>query len=351
MTNRLYVNARFLTQPITGVQRYGIEISQELKNMDSSIVFLSPQNILHEDLANKLGAIRFGRFSGHLWEQYELPQYLKHCDAALLINFGSTAPLFYSNKISTIHDVAFERYPKSFSWQFRSFYKFLIPRVARSSRIIITVSQFSKAELCGLYSLDSSKVEVIYNATSSFFRRVHKKSDEPYILAVSSLSYQKNFHRLIDAFIALKDQVHKLYLVGGVNRNFADTELIRKIDSNPRIKLLGRVSDDQLVDLYSNAAIFVYPSLYEGFGIPPLEAQACGCPVIVSRAASLTEVCQNSVLYCSAHDVSDIANKIDTLLGRPDIREKLIEDGYKNINRFSWKNSASKLFEIIKRFQ
>lgn len=111
--------------------------------------------------------------------------------------------------------------------------------------------------------------------------------------------------------------------------------------------MLGRVTDEQLISLYSGAEAFIYPSFYEGFGLPPLEAQACGCPVICSNAASLPEVCGDSALYFSPHDTSDIADKIDLLLSRPEIAEDLINKGYKNIQRFSWEESARRLLTII----
>lgn len=341
------VNCRFLTQEITGVQRYGIEICLALKKMNSSITFISPKNILHKDLAEELGVFTYGVFTGHLWEQLELPRYLKSRGSPLLLNLGNTAPLLYSNKISTVHDVAFERYPKSFSWQFRFFYQFLIPRVVRTSKRIFTVSEFSKKELCEFYNIEPSSISVVYNAVSSAFEKDSKPFGGTYILAVSSLSYQKNFHGLIKAFLSIKNQAHNLYLVGGFNRNFADPTLIKIVDANPRIHFMGRVPDEELAELYRGASCFVYPSFYEGFGIPPLEAQACGCPVIVAKAASLPEVCRDSALYCSPHDINDIAEKIELVLSSPDISRRLISDGYDNIQRFSWKKSAQKLLEAI----
>ena len=144
---------------------------------------------------------------------------------------------------------------------------------------------------------------------------------------------------------------HKLFIVGEINKNFANAELIGKIESDSRIKMIGRVSDSELVTLYSGASAFIFPSFYEGFGIPPLEAQACGCPVISSHAASLPEVLKDSVIYCSPHDTVDMANKIDLLLSSPDLRTELINKGYENIRRFSWEKSATKLLESIKELE
>lgn len=345
----IFVNARFLTQPITGVQRYGIEISRELKKQNPNIKFICPNNIIHHDIAKELDAVPVGKLKGHAWEQIELPYYLKRSKKPLLINLANTAPILYTNKVSTIHDIAYEKFPENFSWQFRSLYKFLIPKIISSSLKIFTVSEFSKSELCSLYATPQENVTVITNASSSIFQRNSSTEPRPeYILAVSSLTYQKNFSGLIDAFNNLSNQRCELLLVGSINRNFAPPTLLKKIDSNPRIKFAGRVTDSELVDLYSGAKAFIHPSFYEGFGIPPLEAQACGCPVICSSIASLPEVCGDSALYFDPYNTSDITNKIDSFFLDPRISERLILQGYKNIKRFSWESSASKLLSSIK---
>lgn len=343
-----YVNARFLTQPITGVQRYSFEISLQLRKLMPEIKFVAPHNIIQHEAAEELGVERMGKRNGHAWEQLDLPVYLRSKGSPLLVNLANTAPLLYGNKISTLHDIAFVRYPGNFSWKFRLAYQLATPRIIKTSKKTITVSEFSKQEICAVYKMPPGRVVVVPNAVSGAFHRQQGAASEPYLLAVSSLNQQKNFHGLIDAFGLLKKTSHKLYIVGALNKNFADPELVKKIESDSRIKLLGRVTDEQLVSLYSGAAAFIYPSFYEGFGLPPLEAQACGCPVICSNAASLPEVCGDSALYFLPHKISEMAEKIDFLLSQHDIAEELIVKGYKNIQRFSWAESARKLFDIIK---
>ncbi len=346
---RVVVNCRFLSQPMTGVQRYAAEICKELKNIYSDILFITPPNVLHDSIASDLNAQIVGAHEGHMWEQWDLPRFLNHSGSPLLINLANTAPIFYKNKISTIHDVAFERFPESFTRSFRVAYKFAIPKIIRSSRSVITVSLFSKKEISLIYGTRPEAISIIPNAASDVFARSNAKTAESYILAVSSISAQKNFSGLIDAFSKLKQSSHKLYIVGSLNRSFSGTGIEQKINSDCRIKLLGRVTDEELVDLYSGATAFIYPSFYEGFGIPPLEAQACGCPVLVSRAASLPEVCGDSALYCDPYDTNDIADKISFLLSDPGLCETLRLRGYENAKRFSWEQSASRLLEIAKR--
>lgn len=343
----LVVNARFLTQPLTGVQRYSLEISKALKSIDPSIRFVAPKNILDTQTASELNVELIGSRTGHIWEQYDLPKYLNSCGRPTLLNLANTAPIAYSKKISTLHDIAFERYPESFSWRFRKAYQLFIPIILNTSLKIITVSEFSRKEISSFYSINNSKICVIPNAVSGNFTKTLIAS-EKYLLAVSSINRQKNFIGLIDAYIKTKTNDHCLYIVGDINNNFSNTELLDKIKSDPRIKMIGRVSDEELISLYSGASAFIYPSFYEGFGIPPLEAQACGCPVISSNAASLPEVCKDSVIYCNPHDIIDMAKKIDLVLSTPSLGADLISKGYNNIKRFSWELSAKRLLNSIR---
>lgn len=342
-----YVNARFLTQPMTGVQRYSLEISLQLIKQMPEIKFIAPHNIIQHEAAEALGVELIGTRTGHAWEQIDLPKFLQEKSSPLLINLANTAPLMYKNKISTLHDIAFKRHPKNFSWKFRLAYQLTTPHIIRTSKKVLTVSEFSKQEICSAYKVAPKQVVVVPNAVSGSFQSQQNSASEPYVLAVSSLNRQKNFHGLIDAFFLLEQSKYKLYIVGTLNKSFADPGLLKKIESDSRIKMLGRVTDEQLASLYSGAKAFIYPSFYEGFGLPPLEAQACGCPVICSNAASLPEVCGDSALYFSPHDTSDIADKIDLLLSRPEIAEDLITKGYKNIQRFSWEGSARRLLTLI----
>lgn len=346
----MYVNARFLTQPITGVQRYALEISRQLSKLRPSIRFVAPRNIIHHEAADSLGVEMIGSRTGHAWEQVDLPLFLKSRNSPLLVNLANTAPLLYGNKVSTLHDIAFKRFPENFSWKFRTAYRLAIPRMMETSLKVLTVSEFSKREICTTYHIPRQKISVVPNAVSSAFQETPSATIERYILAVSSVNRQKNFHGLIDAFGLLRQNTHKLYIAGALNKNFADPGLVRKIESDPRIRLLGRVSDEKLVDLYSGADAFIFPSFYEGFGIPPLEAQACGCPVLVANTASLPEVCGDSALYCSPYDIHDIAEKMDLLISRPELAETLRKKGRANIGRYDWQTSARTLLEAIEEF-
>lgn len=346
----LFVNARFLTQHITGVQRYAIEISKQLKfKLRDGVVFLSPENIVHNEIARNLGVRVIGKNSGHIWEQLDLPVYIKREGSPLLLNLANTAPVFYKNKICVIHDIAYERFPQTFDWKFRLFYKFLIPKILKNSRKIMTVSKFSRNEISQLYGIQSDRIDIVYNSVNTTFKNIRTENKEKYILAVSSLHYQKNFHSLIEAFDGLGDENIKLFLVGEINKNFTNLNLLEKIKNNTNIIFIGRVSDKELTRLYSNAICFVFPSFYEGFGIPPLEAQSCGCPVVCSNAASLPEIYGDSVVYFNPYNVEDMRGKIRMVLNDENLQNELRAKGFENIKRFSWEESAQKIINLVNK--
>lgn len=349
------VNSRFLTQDISGTQRYAIEISGALKKLNpDNIEFLSPRNIIHKEIAEFLNVKSFGRFNGHLWEQVELPPLLRKRGSLLLINLANTAPLYYGNKIVTIDDLSFLRHPEWFSREFYLYYSFLIPRIAKNSKAIITISEFSKEEIIKLLDIPADKIKVIYPAVSEEFitpealdNSICNKYNN-YILAVSSLEPRKNFKNLIMAFNSLHLPDIKLVIVGkGNNRVFNEKGLNKTADFE-NIEFTGYVSDAQLAGLYKNAKLFIYPSFYEGFGLPPLEAMACGCPVIVSNVSSLPEVCRDAAYYVDPDNIENIADGLNNVLNNQTMRKDLIDKGYERIRLFNWRKSAQGLLEVFK---
>lgn len=352
----IYINARFLTQSITGVQRFAIEISKELKDlMGDNIRFVSPPDILHKEIAKYLAVEIIGKRKGHLWEQIDLPQFLKRRNNPFLLNLCSTAPIYYSNQIITHHDITYIRYPKSFSLAFRTLYRLIIPQILKHSKGLITVSNFSKNEISQYYKYPLEKIHIIYNAVNQNFKpkenfssESKKSSSTKYLLAVSSNNYHKNFKGLVEAFSLIsKDIDVKLLIVGNYDsKSFKHI----KLDSlNNRVKFVGRISDQELIKLYQSAEAFIFPSLYEGFGIPPLEAQACGCPVLASNVASIPEILQASSLFFDPLDINSMTIAITKILTTPNLRIELREKGIDNVKRYSWKSSAKEIINIIKK--
>lgn len=345
------VNARFLTQPITGIQRFSIELCSQLVSIRNDLVFLVPSisSILDQSLLEKFNIVEIVGGSGHFWEQLTLPSYLKKNGSPLLINLGNTAPVFYKNKIFTHHDITYIKYPESYTFIFRNLYKIMTALNFKNSLSFITVSEFSKREISEFYKVDIGNIHVLYNGVSPEFKvnnSLNSTRYTPFALAVSSPNYHKNFSALIDAFNKINNPI-ELKIIGSSSSVFKNS---KNHQVNPKINFLGRVSDGELVELYQNAEFFVFPSLYEGFGIPPLEAQACGCPVISSNAASLPEVLQDSAYYFNPDDINSIKDAILEVLNNSSLRKTLKNQGLNNVERFSWHSSASKLNSLLNDF-
>ena len=341
----IVINARFLTQAVTGVQRYAEQISLALKRLRDDVVFVTPHDIHSHAIAEALQARCIGRLRGHLWEQIDLPRYLRQQGNPLLVSLCSTGPVFYANQIATHHDITYVRFPATYSWQFRTAYRLMTPLLLARVRTLLTPSEFSKGEISRFYKIDPDRILTIPNAVIEHFRPdPQAQVERPYLLAVSSPSVHKNFARMIQAFLSLRGQPDlQLHIVGSTHGLFAEPDLQRLASRDPRIRFLGRLDDQELLTQYQGATAFVFPSLYEGFGIPPLEAQACGCPVLAARAASIPEVLRDSALYFDPLDIGQMAAAMQRILHDPALRQSLRRQGLANVERFSWQRSAQRL--------
>ncbi len=344
----IVVNARFLTQKLTGVQRFAFEMSCQLMELyHDDILFVAPRNIRRSRYSDQLKPVLIGKYTGYLWEQYELPRYLKKRGCPLLLNLCNLAPVVYRNKISTIHDITFVKYPADYPFRMRWMYKMLVPHILNTSIRIITVSHFSKNEISAYYQIPKDKIHVVYNAVNASFgpQRNERLLSERYIMAFASTGENKNFKMIMQSFIKVNEQYKdiKLYVIGECLREKEYDEL-RLHDS---IVFMGRVSDEKLIELYSNAIAFVFPSLYEGFGIPVIEAQACGCPVIASNVTTFPEILGASALCIDPHKTDGFVDAILSLFRDIELRDKYIKLGYDNVTRFSWQKSGKELMRIM----
>lgn len=217
----------------------------------------------------------------------------------------------------------------------------MTPLAVRTSKHVLTVSRFSKSEILRFYSfVKSDDVTVAYGAADEAFQPNSsiQPSAEPFVLAVSSLDPRKNFSSLISAFQGINGC--RLYIVGSHNRVFTTGDVLSQ--QLPSVKFLGRVTDDELIRLYNQASCFVFPSVYEGFGLPPIEAMHCGCPVLVSDIPVLREVCGDAAVYFNPYDIDSIHNAINRFVEKQtEFRATMQAKGYENAKRFSWELTAS----------
>ena len=349
--SRIYVNGRFLTRPITGVERYAYMICKTLVEMGTDFTIICPNSPLMScyDVSN-LPIVHYGFGRSHLWEQFVLPFYFIGKKDYVMFSFTGLGTILLRNKIMTIHDLSFLDNPQWFSKGYYWWYKLMTPLAVRTSKHIITVSEFSKKEILRFYPfIKEENISIAYNAADEKFFHFQSHDSvpaKPFALTVSSLDPRKNFGRLIEAFKDIKEC--PLFIVGSHNRIF--TQEGNMTATKDTIHFLGRVSDEELVRLYNQATCFIFPSLYEGFGLPVIEAMKCGCPVLVSDIPVLREVCGEAAIYFDPYHIEDIRNTIEQFLKENDtLRPTVIAKGYENANRFSWTNTTQAVIQLAQQ--
>lgn len=349
----LYVNGRFLCNKMDGISRFSLEICKQLKRLGLDFKIVIPKWLEYEN-EESFEIIRFGSLKSHFWEQIDLLRFLKTKGNPLLLNLSGLGPLFYNNQIITIHDLSFYENKKWFSKSYTLFYSIATPVLARNALKILTVSNFSKIEIIKYLKIDEKKIEVIYNAAADDGENsIHSRDVSPivnsvlndkYVLAVSSIDPRKNLQRLIDSFLELNLENYKLVLVGKTSNHF-NVKLSANFKS---VIFTGFVSDSELSILYKKCEFFIYPSLYEGFGIPPLEAMKNDCAVIVSEIPSLKEVCSDAALYVNPFDTESIKNGMLKIIEDSVLKEELKRKGSLRSEFFKWKDSGEKVHNLIK---
>ena len=346
-TGYIYVNGRFLCNKMDGISRFSLEICKQLKKLNLDFKIIIP-NWLDYDNKEGFDIVKYGHLKSHFWEQIDLLRFLKSLEKPLLLNLSGLGPLFYKNQIITIHDLAFYNNKKWFSKVYTFFYSHVTPILANNASKILTVSEFSKTEIIKYLKIDKNKIIVIYNAVSSDFKDSSIDFSSPiivgkYILAVSSIDPRKNLQRLINVFTSLNIKGYKMILVGKTSKHFNVT----LSNSSKNVVFTGFVSDAELSNLYKNCDFFIYPSLYEGFGIPPLEAMKNGCAVIVSKIPSLVEVCADGAFYIDPYDDHSIKEAILKIINDPMLKTELQSKSKIRADVFNWDKSGHKVYELI----
>ena len=328
---------------ISGVERYSIEIANSLKSA------------MHDEIDIALPNSK-NRWLQHIWEHTILPK--KASNYKVLFCPANICPAIKPPRIkfvTTIHDLSFKYYPSSFSFGYKLYYNTFTPLTIKLSDMIITVSYFEKRMISARYPLIKEKINVIYSGVDSEFFKEETPEKENYILYVGNLSKRKNFEGLLDAFKRIYRLIDKKLIVAGMKPDIMklDKRVRDLINEIPKeyIEFKGQTNDKpQLATLYRKAHAFVFPSFYESFGFPPLEAMACGCPVVVSNRGALPEICGDAALYVDPLNIDDICDKIIMLEKDDELRLKLIKKGKERSQKFSWQESAAKHMLLIKEF-
>jgi glycosyltransferase involved in cell wall biosynthesis len=328
MTPEIVVNGRFLSRRVTGVERCGREI---LKLIGAKC---------------RVEKTRFNGIAGHAWEQFILPRRMR--PNSTLWSPANTGPLLVRNQALTIHDLSPLEHPEWFNRTFAIWYRLFLPILAKRVRVVFTPSQYVKRKIMKRFGIEN--VVVTPNGVdASVFHPEAKQTiqglPKKYILFVGSLQPRKNLNLLLDAWQEIKCDFAKTWLViaGGSGNVFRHV----KSRQEERVRFLDYVSDEDLPGLYARAECFVLPSFDEGFGLPALEAMACGTPVIVSDGGALSEVVGDAGWVFELSKQNDLKAKLKECLSQPDRRASLREKGLARAKHFSWDKTAGLIWNTL----
>ena len=357
---RVVFNGRFLTQVQTGVQRYAAETLRALDGLLATDAGLRDRFdfvlAVPAGVAAQLLPLRHIRVAlvaggtGHGWEQGPLWWFSR---GAYLVNFNYSGPLLKRHQLITVHDATVRAMPGSFKRSYRWLHNLLVAVLGRTARDVMTVSAFSRDELARWFGLSRQDILVgreggehaVLAADDAAVLQRHGLQAGRYILGVGSVKPNKNYGLLGRAMRLLPDYPLPVAIVGARDIGIFNDDTVLP-DS---FRFLGFVPDAELSALYRQAAWVVFPSLYEGFGLPAIEAMAHGCPVLAARAASIPEVCGDAALYFDPHDAADLARTLQRVLHEPGLREDLLTRAPSRLDRYNWRANARILIDHLQR--
>ena len=353
---KVVMNGRFLSQVHTGVQRYALETLRALDvllceapglQQRLDFVLAVPDGAQTLDL-RAIRQVHVPGRAGHWWEQWPL---LRFSRDAYLVNFNYSGPLLKRRQVVTVHDATVKAMPESFTRGYRWGHNLMVAVLGRTAQDVMTVSEFSRVELARWFGLKRQDVVVgreggehaDLKADDAAVLRKHGLQSGKFILGVGSVKPNKNYGLLGRAMGLLPDYPWPVAIAGAKDIGiFRDGSVLP--DS---FRFLGFVVDEDLSALYRHAAWFVFPSLYEGFGLPAVEAMANGCPVLAASAASIPEVCGDAALYFDPHDPADLAATLQKVLAQPELRDALVAAGRERVRHYNWRANAQILLDHI----
>jgi glycosyltransferase involved in cell wall biosynthesis len=315
---------------------------------------LQEVSVVASSFGNRVRYIHCGAPIYSIAEQFELLRCLP-ADTKLFWSPHYNIPLFYRGKLLvTVHDVLHLAMPQFVEGVHKHLYAHLLfAALKQKSSQILCDSSFTAHELNRYAGVSKDKISVIHIGISDFWsvqKDIISPHCRPYILYVGNVKPHKNLSTLIRAFELIKDRnAIDLVIVGKKEGFIIKDKLVESLAKKfeDRICFTGIVDDHELIKYYTCARVLVLPSLYEGFGLPPLEAMACGCPVVVSNLASLPEVCGDAAVYFDPYSPGDIAEKIDIVINDCDVREKMRQRGLEQAKLFTWEKCAEETIKVI----
>ncbi|MFH0833889.1 MAG: glycosyltransferase family 1 protein [Patescibacteria group bacterium] len=371
---KIGIDARMYSSGFTGIGRYTFELIRGLARLDTEnefVVFLNPEEFEHFSVP--AGNFRGVKVAAPHYSLAEQTTFLKQLNAEKLdlMHFSHfNAPLFYLGKsVVTIHDLTLSKFPgkKMNKLVHRLAYNLVLRRAVSHARKIIAVSQNTKKDLMELLKVNSEKIEVIWNGVGREFvpsvptelskKQLAKKFGirQNYLLYTGVWRDHKNILGMLEAIAQIveqqKDFEGEIVITGRPNRVYAPEIFakVRELGLQDRFVFTDLVSDQDLLQLYQNARVFVFPSFYEGFGLPPLEAMACGVPVVASNSSSIPEICgEKNALFFNPKNTENMSAKIWEAWSNEATRKKLRERGLTRVLDFSWRKMSEATYAIYR---
>ena len=355
---RLGVNALYLIPGgVGGTEIYLRELLAALAELDQINEYLVFTNLeTPSDLVPKQANFHWKPQAIHarfrpariLWEQIVLPFEAVRYRVDVLFNPGFTSPVFSPcRQVTVFHDLQHKRHPEYFRWFDLPFWRLLLWAAAHRSDRLIAVSEATRSDLLRFYRIPRERVTVVHHGVEPAFSRLDRSYTESYLLCVSTLHPHKNLQRLIPAY-GRKERDFRLILAGlrgfhaeAIERQIADLGL------RDQVQITGWVPREELYSLYARARAFVYPSTFEGFGMPVLEAMAAGIPVACSDIPPLREVAGDAALYFDPLDEDEIASAIERIMTDAALQERLAQAGRERARGFTWRKSAEQTLAAL----
>jgi glycosyltransferase involved in cell wall biosynthesis len=269
----------------------------------------------------------------------------------------------HTRTLLTVHDLSFVRVPESASPRLKAYLDMVVPRSVKRADYVLADSLATKLDIVNLYGIGAEQVEVLLSGVDPVFcpdnstnfltiREKYQLGDSPYLFAVGTVQPRKNYARLIEALSILRAAGLDIELVIAGGKGWLEDPIYAALDQfemRPYVHFIGFAPEEDLPSLYSNALCSVFPSLYEGFGLPILEAMACGTPVVTSNVSSMPEVAGDAALLVDPCDVAAIAHAVQVVIEDSNLRQSLSQRGLERAKQFTWEKSAQQLLQVYQR--
>lgn len=352
---KILINALQFSPDGAGISKYSYKLAEVMMKNNKNVDVLCRKDMV-EKFENKerLIPIDVSRSSNRIIkEQVKLLRLYKNYDIVHFLDYATPA-LYKGKKIATIHDMAMHTMKDKYTKRQVLTKTILLKNTIKHADKLICISEFTKKELLKYYpDVDERKIEVAYNGFEYNEIELNEEEEKKilnkfninkeYLLFVGTLSPHKNIERIVEAFNQIKKRGYNYQLVICGKKGWLYEDIfkkVKKMNLEEDVIFTGYVTNEELEILYKNTKLFVFPSLYEGFGFPPIEAMARNIPVLTSREGALPEVVGDAAILCDAYNILDISNKIIEMLEFKELRVKLIENGFRKVKQFSWDNSV-----------